>query len=263
MARIDYHLHSEYSMDSREPLKNIHDKAVSEGMEEIAVTDHAELQSPEDLPDFRRREAEIQSLNENASGILTIRSGIEIGQPHRFVQEAQSLLRGHSFDFVIASLHELEGFGSTAKFAFDRDSAPFFFAQYFKELRDIAAFSDYDVLGHVTLPFRYVPDALMAEFHPLRYRREYEDIFRIVIGRGKGIEVNTSGLRTKLKETMPGLDLLRCYHSLGGNVITVGSDGHSCRSAFLGIKEGMEMIRKAGFQSCAVFSQRIGKQVTI
>lgn len=263
MKRFDYHLHSEYSMDSGESLSNISAKAIREEMEEIAVTDHAELQNPEDLPDFHCRQAELAELNQKYEGSLKLKSGIELGQPHRFPKEAEQILSETAFDFVIASLHELETLGSPANFAFDKTSAPVFFRQYFEELRVIAETADYDVLGHVTLPFRYVPESLSDLHHPMLYRREYEEIFRIVIGRGKGIEVNTSGLRTRLGEPMPGAELLSCYHNLGGRVITVGSDGHSCRSAFLGIETGMETLNRAGFETVTVFTNRIQKQVKL
>ncbi len=51
-------------------------------------------------------------------------------------------------------------------------------------------------------------------------------IFRELIERGKGIEVNTSGFRYGLEDTHPSYDLLKLYHQVGGEIIVPGSDTH-------------------------------------
>ena len=39
----DYHLHTKFSFDSRQELKELCDKAVHEGIQQICFTDHVEL----------------------------------------------------------------------------------------------------------------------------------------------------------------------------------------------------------------------------
>ena len=53
------------------------------------------------------------------------------------------------------------------------------------------------------------------------------------------------------------LELLRLYRELGGEIVTVGSDGHSCRSAFSGLETGYQVLRDAGFSYAASFEKRI------
>ena len=55
----DYHLHSEFSFDSSEKIENIVEKALQMGIDEIALTDHAEfpLRDTAPWPDFVKREA--------------------------------------------------------------------------------------------------------------------------------------------------------------------------------------------------------------
>lgn len=263
MTLFDYHLHSKYSMDSREELENICSKAVSCGMQEIAVTDHAEMQKPEELPDFIGRKRELDNLNQQYSGIINILSGVEIGQAHRFPEETGKMIRENEFDFVIGSLHETKDFGSPGSFLFDQDSVLPYLRQYFRELCLIAEKTDYDVLGHVTLPFRYVPAELYQTFSPAYFQNEYRNLFQTVIDRGKGIEVNASGFRTCLKEPMPSLRLLELYKNMGGKVITAGSDGHSARSACAFVPETFEVIKQAGFTQISAFSARTCRMVNI
>ena len=117
---------------------------------------------------------------------------------------------------------------------------------------------DYDMLGHVTYLFRFIPEEIVRAIPPESFMEEYEALFRTVLSRGKGIEVNCSGLRMpSIGKTLPSLELLRLYRELGGEIVTVGSDGHSCRSAFSGLETGYQVLRDAGFSYAASFEKRI------
>lgn len=256
MYLVDYHLHSKYSMDSEEEIINICNKAVEQRVSEIAITDHVELQNPTTFPNFKAREAEIVRLNKFFGERLTVKSGMEIGQAHRFKKEAENIFASVHMDFVIGSLHETEQFGSHAKISFTKSNIESFFEAYFDELLQLARYTDYDVLGHITLPFRYIPDDLLVTYSPEHYFDKYDELLKTVIARGKGIEVNASGLRTKLQVTMPPLSLLKLYRQLKGEVITIGSDGHSCRSALYGIDECVNLLREAGFEHYSTFVNR-------
>ena len=120
----------------------------------------------------------------------------------------------------------------------------------------MAAQCDYDVMGHVTFPFRYVPVEVLMKKPIVSYKEQFMDLFQIIISRDKGIEVNTSGLRMPLQATMPPLELLRWYKECGGRIVTVGSDGHSVRSAFSGVEKGFEVLKEAGFREFATYQNR-------
>ena len=221
----DYHLHSEYSFDSSEKIENICEKAVQTGINEIALTDHAEfpLRETAPWPDFTEREAVITACREKYGAILTIRSGIETGQPWRAPEFEKKLMKTNP-DFVIASVHELDGYPDPHTFVFTRENIKDFISAYLAQMTKLASVCDYDVIGHVTYLFRFVPELLTAEFPPESFRDGYETLFKAVIARGKGL--------------------------------TVGSDGHSCRSAFSGLETGYEVLREAGFSHAASFINR-------
>ena len=52
------------------------------------------------------------------------------------------------------------------------------------------------------------------------------EIFNVIIPEGKGIELNTSGVRYGLANGMPSDDILNLYKQCGGEIITLGSDAH-------------------------------------
>lgn len=255
----DYHLHSEFSFDSSEKIDAICDKAVREGICEIALTDHAEfpLRESAPWPEFEKREQILEKCRNRYGNRLTIRSGVEAGQPWRDRILEQELV-GKPVDFVIASVHDLDGFSDPRTFPFSRDSLPGFIHAYLEQMTKMASICDYDVVGHITYLFRFVPAPLIAEFPPEAFSEEYETLFRAVIERGRGIEINCSGLRMQsICQTLPSLPLLKLFRSLGGEIVTVGSDGHSCRSAFSGLEAGYEILREAGFRYATTFARRV------
>ena len=254
----DYNLHSEFSFDSSEKINAICEKAIREGISEIALTDHAEfpLRESAPWPEFEKRERVLEECRNRYGDRLTIRSGVEAGQPWRD-RSLEQVLLGKPLDFVIASVHDLDGFDDPHTFPFNRDSLPDFIHAYLEQMTKMASSCDYDVIGHVTYLFRFVPEPLISEFPPESFSEWYEELFRVVMERGRGIEINCSGLRMQsIRQTLPSLSLLKLYRKLGGEIVTVGSDGHSCRSAFSGLEAGYEVLREAGFHYAASFAGR-------
>lgn len=254
----DYHLHSEFSFDSSEKIENICEKAIAEGISEIAITDHAEipLHDKAPWPDFLKRQEIISACSKQYKNKLVIREGIEIGQSWRN-REQEKQLADSQPDFIIASVHELDGFPDPRTIDFTEDNVPVFIGAYLSQMTHMAKNCEYDVLGHVTYLFRFLPEDFAAKYPPESFLQAYEDLFRVVISRGKGIEVNCSGLRMPaVKNLLPSPQLLRLFRELGGEIVTVGSDGHSCRSAFSGIEEGYKALKEAGFSAAACFEKR-------
>ena len=258
MHYCDYHLHTEFSFDSREKMEKVCQKAVEIGIKEICFTEHVEFKAADakDWPNFEKREEAINLCRNKYGDQLSILAGIESGQPQKAPDEEAELFKRHKFDFVIGSIHIVGDTGRPSHFAFNEQNYMDYFKQYFKESKELAEKSNYDVMGHVTFPFRYVSTELLKKYPIESFKKDYMELFDIIISRSKGIEINTSGLRTTLQSTMPNLQLVKWFRECGGKIITVGSDGHSVRSAFSGIEEGYKLLKKAGFEEVALFSDR-------
>lgn len=249
MKYCDYHLHSEFSFDSSEKIENICIKAIDEGISEIVFTDHVEFcaEDADNWPDFEKREIELNRCRELYGDKLCVKSGVEMGQPQKDLLLEKRFFEENNFDFVIASIHIVSNTGRPSRFIFTEDNYTSYFEQYFAESKELAQKCNYDVMGHVTFPFRYVSLELLQKYPIEIFKKEYMELFEIIVARGKGIEINTSGLRTNLQETMPSLQIVRWFKECGGQLVTVGSDGHSVRSAFSGLKEGYQVLFEAGF----------------
>ncbi|MDY4743004.1 MAG: histidinol-phosphatase, partial [Lachnospira sp.] len=88
------------------------------------------------------------------------------------------------------------------------------------------------------------------------YQDYLHDILKTLIENGKGIEINTAGLKYGLFEPNPCSGILKMYRELGGEIITIGSDAHSMN--YLGYKFNIipDYLMDAGFDYYTIFRQR-------
>ena len=129
-------------------------------------------------------------------------------------------------------------------------------SRYYKELLEVAKWNRYDVLAHLTYPIRYIQGVHHIPVDLRPFDLAISEIMRFAIEHGKGIEINTSGLRQPIGETLPSLYYLKLYRKLGGEIVTVGSDAHCGADMGKGVAYGYEMLREAGFSYVAVYHNR-------
>ncbi|MGB4755795.1 MAG: histidinol phosphate phosphatase, partial [Fervidobacterium sp.] len=78
------------------------------------------------------------------------------------------------------------------------------------------------------------------------------EILKTLIKNGKSLEVNTAPI-SLYGEPNPSIEILKIYKSLGGRNITIGSDAHELKDIGEGINEGIEMLKKVGYNYILVF----------
>jgi histidinol-phosphatase (PHP family) len=127
---------------------------------------------------------------------------------------------------------------------------------YIKELEQLAVWGRFDCIGHLDLIKRYSANFYKSRVTLMSKHDLLKKVFKIIIPMGRGIEINTSGLRQGPRETMPGLDVLKLYRSLGGEILTIGSDAHCMLDQGRGINDAMELAAEAGFKYITVFDSR-------
>ena len=64
------------------------------------------------------------------------------------------------------------------------------------------------------------------EYSYRMFADEIDAILKEIIAHGKGIELNMAGLKYGLPFAHPHPDILKRYRELGGEIITIGADGH-------------------------------------
>ena len=66
---------------------------------------------------------------------------------------------------------------------------------------------DFDVMGHITYPMRYLYEQLQIYPNMNLFKEPIERLYKILIERGRGIEVNASGFFQTIGRSMPDLPI--------------------------------------------------------
>lgn len=253
----DYHVHSHFSADSHAPLAEMCRIAATLGIPEIGFAEHYDLHPDENPRDWLRLEPWLEDLERcraEFSGRLVIRAGIEVGEPHRFHEDMNTMLARAPFDYVIGSLHWV---GSESVFdpAYFQRPAEEAYSRYFAELARMTARGGFDILGHLDVPVR-----TGFNFHGSYDPRDYEpwirQVLRNCIEQGIALDVNTSAMRRKAQVLLPGLPILRWYAEMGGMRVTLGSDAHRPEQVASHFGVALDAIRTAGLQSLVQYELR-------
>ena len=268
MYYIDYHTHTRLSPDGEAPLADMAEAAIQAGLSELCVTDHYDLVDLDGNPtpspcDWEPALEQWREAEERYRGRLTIRLGIEFGSANRDADRARETLDLPELDFVIGSLHNLTPEKGGGDFYFVNYSAPEVcydcLDDYFAQMLVLAPLSDYDALGHLIYPLRYMCMRDGQAVSLDRYREQIREILRVVAQTGHAIEVNTYNGRT-IGDWKPVLDI---YREVGGELITVGSDAHQTKNVGKGTAEAYELLAAAGFRYVTLYERRKPKPVRL
>lgn len=263
----DYHVHTEFSDDSVYPMKTVIRDAIAMGMNEICLTDHVDYgvkidwdcgkqiqyRNGEPLAnvDYPRYMSEIDRMKRLYGNKIRIKTGLEFGIQKHTIPDFQRLFERYAFDFIILSIHQVENQEFwTQDFQRGRSQKEYQQRYYEEMLAVVRDYKDYSVLGHMDLIARYD----LAGVYPFeKVRPVIEDILRIVIADGKGIEVNTSSHRYGLTDTMPSANILKLYRDMGGRIITIGSDSHKPEHLGAYIRETQALLKSLGYKQFCTF----------
>ena len=88
----DYHIHTNFSCDCEVSMTEMCRAALERGIPQIGFTEHFDLFPHDPCYAFFQADAWWEELNQCRDaykGSLTIRAGIELGEPHVFPKEVQ------------------------------------------------------------------------------------------------------------------------------------------------------------------------------
>ncbi len=257
---INDHFHSRCSFDGEYPLTDMCHAAEAAGIRHLCLTDHCDLLDGQGQSDdsfcWDPVNRELEAARRAFPG-LDIRKGVELGQAVLRPEAAAKVLSEPDIDFVLGSLHN------------DPDSVDYYYMRftdeaqclallrtYFESLLALARTDFFDSLAHLTYPVRYMygRDGVNVDLHPLEDL--IREILKVLVQRGKALELNTSGYRTNRGRPLPPEEILRLYRSLGGELVTIGTDAHEPKHMADGLKQGMALLRRCGFRYVTLFCRR-------
>ena len=262
---LDYHVHTEFSVDCKIPMAEQCEAAIAAGVTEIAFTDHVDHEPKDIGTGYWNGERYFESLErcrEQYGDHLTILAGVEVDFNERIAADVEQFLSKYSFDFVIGSVHYGDNGEIIFQEYFDGRSWDDVYLPYIERLKLAAKSGWFDTLGHIDLPKRYAPKD-KRDFDPLRFKDHLLGLYTALIENGVAFEINTSGLRQTPKTSMPGPAIVRWYAEAGGTLITTGTDSHAPQHVGTGLAQTYDMLELCGIDSIATFRGRQRTQRSI
>lgn len=264
MIITDMHIHSNFSSDSEESPEEIIRTAISKGFPCIYFTDHHDMDFPvhpsePDMDfqlDFETYFTRLNELKQKYEKQITVYIGVEQGICPETAPKLGELNARYPFDFVIASSHLtcLENGDPYYPSYYEGKDPVEAYREYFQsEVQNVLLTDSFHVYGHLDYAVRYCPDKSFV-YHFEDYRDIFEELLRRLVEKGKGIEINTSGL-TKIGFPHPHMEALKLYRSLGGEIITVGSDAHQKDRIGAGFAEAEALLLETGFRYYTIFKK--------
>lgn len=241
---FDYHIHSRVSFDGHDSGEAMAKAALAAGLKEICFTDHIDYDPLGYMPNMAFDTA-VYSAEYDALAVsgLKIRRGMEFGitrdNPDQFRQD----LRRRHFDFVLGSIHFVDDLDVYLE-PYWRGKTVFEAERRFLEetLVCVQLHDDFDVLAHLT----YIGK---TQGHPAprpvpydAHREIIDEILRVLAAKGKGMEMNTSGV-DRCGGFLPTADYFRRFKDFGGEIVTIGSDAHRCNRVGQYSREACEILK--------------------
>jgi histidinol-phosphatase (PHP family) len=257
MIPHDYHMHSNFSCDCQVAMADMARAAVERGLPEIGFTEHYDLAPGEQCRDWFKLEpwaAQLARTREQFKGRLTIRAGIELGEPHLYRKECEALLARYPFDYALGSLHWVGDETIFDANYFRRPSAVAY-RLFFEELERMTRAGGFDILSHFDVPVR-TGFGVYGYYDACEHEDSIRPVLKNVIEKGIALDLNTKGLSTPAKVLTPGLDILRWYVEMGGERITFGSDAHRPVRVGGDLDIAIQIARQAGLKYVTMFEQR-------
>ncbi len=256
----DCHLHTSFSADCEVSPEIMIEQGIKNGLSGICMTDHQDEDFPYekvqfdlDLPAYYKKYQELQARYEKDLELLF---GVELGlQPH-LKENLASYVKSAPFDFVIGSIHLINRVDPWYPDYFEGRDDHSAFTEYFEvALENVKSFQDFDAFGHLDYIIRYSPNK-NKNYSYATYRDFIDEILKILVHKGIGLELNTGSIKSGLDTPNPCKEILLRYKEMGGEIITLGSDAHVPDYVGYHLKDMQELLKECGFRYFTTFKER-------
>lgn len=256
----DFHIHSDFSMDCKYLMEEMVLEAINKNMKSICFTDHIDFDLTEDGIDFVFKPKDyfkkVKQVKYKYMQKIEILAGVEIGMQPHLKKRYDELISNNPFDFVIMSIHSINRKDIyTDNFTHNKKPIDALIKYYEYLYQCLEIFDNYDVVGHLDYIDRYFEDfSSLPDFK--EYKSYIEKILKLIIEKGKGIEINTAGMKYGLGYYHPKTEILNLYKDLGGEIITIGSDAHNPEFIGYKYKEVEKLLCEIGFKYIYLYKGR-------
>lgn len=224
-----YHVHSDIS-DGNASMEQMVLAGIGAGLDEIGISDHYLM-----LPNRQTREwsmpldylpqyvEEVIALREKYCESIIVRLGLEADYHPDTVEELKTRLAQYPFDYVLGSVHVVDGFPIDDSpddwEVLDQDRRNQIAAVYWDRVKELADSRVFDIAGHLDLhkKFVYLPTIDLTD--------KIETALNSISSADMSLELNTSGWHKPIAEQYPSEKILRSCLAYGIRII-VTADAH-------------------------------------
>ncbi len=258
---VDYHIHTRLCGHAEGELEEYVAAAQQKGLREIGFADHIPMyflppaerdpaiaMPAEELPLYARMVRDVQEK----TAPYPVKFGLEADYAPGLEKELAAILRDYEFDFVLGSVHFLDGWGfDNPKYlaGYDRWDRDELYDRYFELLGRAAASGLFDIIAHPDLikKFGYRPAGDIT--------RLYEETVKTIAAAGICVEVNTAGLRAPVREIYPQARFLElcCRYRVP---VSLGSDAHRPDQVGAGFQAAVALLKSVGYTEVVTFTKR-------
>lgn len=260
----DLHTHSLCSHDSQCPVEEMQAAQEKMGSAYFATTDHCDTYY---YPAAFVKDEIVNSFNnskalaeKNLSGTTPL-TGVELGDGTIYDDIAQEVADMLPYDVIIGSVHgvrfkEVPFYYSQVDFGqFSEEDIYEYLRLYFDDVLRLVETQDIDIMAHLTCPIRYITGKYGIKVDLSRFDKVIRNILGTVIRKSIALEVNTSSYHM-IDDFMPGRDIIRRYRSMGGYLVTLGSDAHVSENASIRFDGAVAFLKEADFPDIYLYRGR-------
>jgi len=250
-ADRDWHLHDCHSHDGAGQPVEFASRARERGLVSIGISNHIEtfdastgrfgVELPRDLDRLLKAREAVEAARK-ACPDIEIRFGVEVENNPRCYAETEEILDAVPFDYVIGSVHLVEGIPITAKSCLPflkKHGARELYEKYYGEMADFMEWGRFDILGHADIIRRYMVE-VHPKFKPVIPCDILRNIFTLMRSRGQGLEINTGGFFQAPHDTYPAEEIVEIAMDCGIERFSFGSDAHRPED----VGQGFERFRQ-------------------
>ncbi|MGM9669795.1 MAG: histidinol-phosphatase HisJ family protein [Faecousia sp.] len=254
---FDFHMHSTVSFDGHDTPETMVRVAEQMGLREICFTDHIDhIPGSEDKSMVFDAAEYARAYDNLTSPTLRIRRGMEFGM----TPDNQTLLRQdlaqRDYDFVLGSVHFVDGADVYYETYWEGKTYAQAVSRFLEgTLETVRAQDDFDVLAHLTFLSKARANPLHAVIHYEDHREIADEILRTLAAKGKGLEMNTSGV-DRCGDYLPPVAYFRRFRELGGEIVTIGSDAHTASRVGQYSREAARLLKDIFGYVCTFENRR-------
>jgi histidinol-phosphatase (PHP family) len=260
--KIDLHTHNSRCGHASGKIKDYIEFAISKNLSVIGISDHMPFFcSKEDrlMPrvamaksDFDEYINDVLMLQNEYKEKINVLLGLEADFSSEHIKEYDQIFRHYPFDYIICSVHRLNGIDIYNKKRWDSLSEKECYKDlesYYGLIAQLASSNYFEIIGHFDAIKTYCPIPLKNYLHII------ERALKVIAEHDIVMEINTSGKIKEINEWFPADIIIEMAHSYGIK-FTFSSDAHVPERVGEGFKDVVKLLKALGCKELATFEKR-------